>query len=142
MDERISFFLSSQTNLTLAVSENNLPYCANCFYAFMKEENILVFKSKPETTHIRIVLSNPVVAGTITPDSLGKMRVQGIQFTGKVMSDEINLSRKAKDVYHKKYPFELAFAGEIYLIVLQSVKFTDNKLGFGKRLEWKSDGRI
>ena len=137
MDERISSFLSSQTNLTLAVSTNNSPYCANCFYAFVKDENLLVFKSKPETTHIQITFKNPYVAGTVTPDVLEKTRVQGIQFTGKIISPDKSISDKAKDAYYMKYPFALAFPGEIWIIEMLTLKYTDNKLGFGKRLEWK-----
>ena len=137
IDERISSFLSSQTTLTLAVSTNNSPYCANCFYAFVKDENLLVFKSKPETTHVQVAFKNPYVAGTVTPDVLEKTRVQGIQFTGKIISSDKNIFNKAKNAYYSKFPFALAFSGEIFIIELFTLKYTDNKLGFGKRLEWK-----
>jgi uncharacterized protein YhbP (UPF0306 family) len=139
MDERIRSFLAAQTNLTLAVSENDHPYCANCFYAFADKKNLLIFKSKPETTHIVLALKNDCVAGTITPDALDKTRIQGIQFTGKISQATGENLITAKNAYYKKYPFALTFAGDLWAIELHFLKFTDNKLGFGKKLEWRKD---
>ena len=137
IDERILSFLSEHTNLTLAVSENDHPYCANCFYSFSKKRNLLIFKSNPETTHITIALKNDKVAGTITPDKLDKTRIQGIQFIGKILHAKGDNLITAKNSYYKKYPFAIAFSGELWVIELHSIKFTDNKLGFGKKLGWK-----
>ena len=137
IDERILAFLAAHTNLTLAVSENDHPYCANCFYAYAEKKNLLIFKSSTETNHIVIALRNNLVAGTITPDKLNKTRIQGIQFTGKISKATGEYLTVAKNVYYKKYPFALAFAGELWIIELNFLKFTDNKLGFGKKIEWK-----
>ena len=137
IDERIRSFLSAHTNLTLAVSENDQPYCANCFFSFAEKKNLLIFKSSLETTHISITLRNDKVAGTIIPDSLDKTRIQGIQFTGKIAQAKGDDLTTAQNSYYKKYPFAIAFAGELWAIELLSIKFTDNKLGFGKKLEWK-----
>ncbi|MBI4930371.1 MAG: hypothetical protein HY841_06390 [Bacteroidetes bacterium] len=137
IDERILAFLAAHTNLTLAVSENDHPYCANCFYAYAEKKNLLIFKSSSDTNHIAIALRNDKVAGTITPDKLDKTRIQGIQFTGKMSKAEGEILTTAKNTYYKKYPFALAFAGELWIIELNFLKFTDNKLGFGKKIEWK-----
>ena len=137
MDEKIISFLKSQTNITLAVSENNIPNCANCFYAFSEKENLLIFKSKPETSHIKMALKNNKVAGTIIPDSLDKKRIQGIQFTGKFFQPMRELFSSAQNIYYKKFPYALVISGELWAIELHTIKFTDNKLGFGKKLEWK-----
>ncbi|MBI4947253.1 MAG: hypothetical protein HY840_12740 [Bacteroidetes bacterium] len=137
IDERILEFLSAHTNLTLAVSDNDHPYCANCFYAYAKKKNLLIFKSSPETNHIVIALRNDKVAGIIIPDKLDKTRIQGIQFTGKISKAKGDDLATAKNSYYKKYPFAIAFSGELWVIELNFIKFTDNKLGFGKKLEWK-----
>jgi len=137
LDERIRSFLSAHTNLTLAVSDNDQPYCANCFYSFAEKKNLLIFKSNLETTHIAIALKNDKVAGTITPDKLDKTRIQGIQFTGKTLHAKGDNLITAKNSYYKKYPFAIAFSGELWVIELHSIKFTDNKLGFGKKLLWR-----
>ncbi|HLG34588.1 MAG TPA: hypothetical protein VI757_06865 [Bacteroidia bacterium] len=137
MDERIISFLHAHTNLTIAVSENNIPYCANCFYAYSEKENLLIFKSKLETNHIRIALNNYYVSGTIVPDSLDKTRIQGIQFTALFIQPAMKVLTLARKIYYKKYPFAVGISGNIWAIELRTIKFTDNRLGFGKRLEWK-----
>lgn len=139
MDEEIISFLRLQTNMTIAVAENNFPYCANCFYAFYKNENLLVFKSKPETIHVTIALKNRNVAGTIIPDSLNKSRIQGIQFTGYFLKPERKLFSSAKNTYYKKFPFAMVIPGELWAIELLTIKFTDSKAGFGKKMEWKRE---
>ena len=139
IDERIISFLKAHTNLTLAVSENNQPYCANCFYSFAEKKNLLIFKSSVDTKHIIIAQKNNQVAGTITPDSLDKTRIQGVQFTGKISQAKGDNLTTAKNSYYKKYPFAIAFAGELWTIELHSIKFTDNKLGFGKKLSWRKE---
>lgn len=137
MDERIISFIQAQTNMTIAVYENNIPYCANCFYALSEKENLLIFKSKPETNHIQMALKNKNVAGTIVPDSLNKTRIQGIQFSGIFFIPEGKDRSSANDIYYGKYPFAISISGEIWAIEIQSIKFTDNKFGFGKRLIWE-----
>ena len=42
-----------------------------------------------------------------------------------------------KKIYYKKYPFAVAFPGNIWGVELTSIKMTDNTLGFGKKIEWK-----
>src|ERR1035437_7210277 len=109
IDKRIRAFLSAHTNLTLAVSENDHPYCANCFYAYADKKNLLIFKSSPDTTHIAVASKNDRVAGTITPDALDKTRIQGVQFTGKISRAAGEYLTTAKNAYYKKYPFAIAF---------------------------------
>jgi hypothetical protein len=142
LDERIADFLSTQTILSIAVNDPEMsgPYCANCFYAFEKKANLLVFKSKEESEHITIALKNPNVAGTITPDVLDKTRIRGIQFTGTLSREGTSVDKhdeKAKAAYYKKYPFALAVSGDLWVVELLTLKYTDNKFGFGKRMEWK-----
>lgn len=119
MDKRIISFLQAHTTLTIAVSENDIPYCANCFYAYYESENLLLFKSKAETNHIRIALKNKNVAGTIVPDSPDKTRIQGVQFTGIFIQPEGNSLVRAKNIYYKKYPFAKFTNGIIWAIELQ-----------------------
>lgn len=136
IDKRIISFLKQNTALTIAVSKNNIPYCANCFYTFDDERNIIVFKSKRETGHVQHALANNRVAGTILPNKLDLTKIQGMQFSGKFLEPENELLESLKKKYYSKYPFALAFTGEIWAIELTSVKLTDNTLGFGKRIEW------
>lgn len=137
VNERIISFLKQNTNLTIATCLNNIPHCANCFYSYDDERNILVFKSKSETEHIMQALENNLVAGSITPDKLDATKIQGIQFRGKFFEPKNEPLEILKRIYYKKYPFAMAFAGNIWAIELTYIKMTDNTLGFGKKIEWK-----
>lgn len=137
MDERIKNFILGQKNLTLCTSENNQPYCASCFYAFIREENILVFKSAKTTKHISQALVNNKVAGTILPDLDDPGTIKGIQFTGIFIPPIDNHLEKLRKVYYKKFPFARAVAGDLWVIELISIKMTENTLGFGKKIIWE-----
>ncbi len=142
IDERIVKFLKAQTNLTLATCTNNIPYCANCFYAFEETKNWLVFKSDTETNHVRQAIANPFVAGTVIPDKLVKAKVQGVQFSGlfrEAIGDDL---KRAETIYYNRYPFARAFGGVIWIVDLEEMKMTDNTLGFGKKLLWKKGGEL
>ena len=137
VNEKIISFLKQNTNLTIATCVNNIPHCANCFYAYDDEQSILIFKSKPETEHIKQALENNFVAGSITPDKLDATKIQGIQFYGVFLEPKNDLLEILKKIYYKKYPFAMAFAGNIWAIELTYIKMTDNTLGFGTKIEWK-----
>ena len=137
LSEKIVLFLKKSTNLTLATSINNIPYCANCFYAYDAERNLLIFKSDRETHHIEEALLNNKVAGTVLPDKLDSKKIKGIQFSGIFIDAKDELLDSFKKIYYRKYPFALTFAGEIWAVELTNIKMTDNTLGFGKKIHWK-----
>ena len=136
VDEKIISFLKQSTALTIATSANNIPYCANCFFAYDEERNLLILKSKMDTTHIRQGTENKNVSGSVLPDKLDATKIQGIQFNGIFFEPKNELLESLKKMYYKKYPFALAFSGEIWAIELTSIKMTDNTLGFGKKITW------
>ena len=137
LDESIEKFLLSHTVLSLATSVNNRPYCASCYYAFVPGENVLLFKSDPDTQHIEDALSNSQVAGTILPDKLEKTKIQGVQFSGTFRKAEGSIQRKAELTYLAKYPVATLFRGNIWIIELNRIKFTDNALLKGKKILWE-----
>ncbi len=139
MDAVISSFLNSQTNLTFCTSSGDIPYCANCFYAWDEQLNLLIFKSSEETNHIQQALKNDHIAGTILPDKLEKGKIRGIQFSGTFSIPSGESLVLAKETYYKKYPFARVFSGEIWAIQLEKIKMTDNTLGFGKKLLWERE---
>ncbi|MFH1005132.1 MAG: pyridoxamine 5'-phosphate oxidase family protein [Bacteroidota bacterium] len=137
VDERITKFISTQTCLMISTVSHSNPFCASCFYTYLENMNMLVFKSKTETQHIQNALKNDSVAGIIHPDKLNKARIRGIQFTGKFIVPKEKLLKEAKKKYYLQYPLSLAMSGKLWVIELDSIKLTDNQLGFGKRLEWE-----
>jgi len=137
LDKPISLFIQSQTALTIATCLENIPSCASCFYAFLEKHTALVFKSDRDTNHIIEALQNKYVAGSIVPDKAEVGKIKGVQFTGIFAEPKEDLLAEAKTAYYKKFPFAIAFKGELWVIKLNSVKFTDNTLGFGKKLKWE-----
>lgn len=137
IDSRIVEFIKGQTAFTLATCIGQLPYCCTCFYSFLEDTKALVFKSSKDTHHIQEGMQNKNVAGSLLPDKLQTGKVKGIQLNGILYEPEGDLLNAAKKSYYKKYPFAVAFEGDIWVVELSRLKFTDNTLGFGKKLIWE-----
>ncbi len=138
MNEIIINFLQKQTCATICcVDEQDRPYCFSCYYAFHYEEGLLYFKSSANSNHSALMNNNPFIAGTILPDKLNKLIVKGIQFEGIVLDAQHHLVKKAFSIYLKQHPLALAIPGEVWTIKISSIKMTDNRLGFGKKIIWK-----
>jgi uncharacterized protein len=139
MDPRIIDFIQDHHVLTLATSNENQPYCANCFYAYLTEENAFVFTSDFITRHIREASVQNYVAGSVVLETSIIGKIQGIQFNGVL--DQLDNSHefytKAEKAYLKKFPFALLMKTQLWLLSLTYVKFTDNRLGFGKKIIWE-----
>lgn len=136
-DTKIISFIDEQKNLTLCTCINNTPYCANCFYVLLKDENFLVFKSEEKTTHIQQALNNKNIAGTILPDINKIGTIKGVQFTGSFFIPADDILLKAKKKYYTKFPVAAAIKSDFWAIELTSIKMTDNTLGFGRKLLWE-----
>ena len=76
--------LLESTNLTLAVTHETGPYCANCFFVFNCETKGIILKSDMNSKHMQMALKDDRVAGTILPDLLETNRIRGIQFKGRI----------------------------------------------------------
>lgn len=136
-DKFNSYILEQSCANVCCVDEKGEPYCFSCFYAYDSEQQLLYYKSSTDTKHSAIILKNKAVAGTILPDRLNKLLIKGLQFEGEVLSFDHPLAKAASTFYHKKNPIALAMPGEVWTIQLNSMKFTDTNLGFGKKLNWQ-----
>ncbi len=137
-DEMV-LFINSVKVATVCCCEDNLPWCFNCYYAFRKEEGLLIFKSSSGTRHESTLGKNRNVAGTIIPEQIVLANIQGIQFEGTLLDDSIGGSMKAAATYYLAFPFAMAVPGKLYLIQLDNLKFTDNKRAFGYKSHWRRD---
>lgn len=136
-DKKIIGFIKEHHVLTLATSVNNIPYCANCFYSYAEEDNLLIFTSDNETKHIQDVKQNEYVGGSIVLETKIVGKIQGIQFNGKMFEPEGELKKKVSKKYMKKYPFAKLMKTQLWVIDIDFIKMTDNRLGFGKKLIWE-----
>jgi len=138
-EQRIVDFIREHHILTLAVVRDNIPYCATCYYAYLREENQFIFTSGHETRHIRDVVdgNNYNVAGAIALETRIIGKIRGIQLTGTLREPEGDELKKARSAYLKRFPVARLMP-ELHLWILTPdfIKMTDNRLGFGKKLIW------
>jgi len=79
-DRRIVRFFRKHHVLTIATSVENEPWCANCFYVYLEEENTLVFTTDIDTRHGKEFIKNPLVAGSVVLETMVIGKIRGIQF--------------------------------------------------------------
>lgn len=72
------------------------------FLCYNSNEKLLYYKSTGDTQHSKIIVNNPLVAGTMLPDKLNKLHVRGMQFEGIVLPLEHPLTKNAAAYYYKK----------------------------------------
>ena len=136
IDKRIVKFFKKHHVLTIATTVDNEPWCANCFYVYIEEENALVFTTDPETRHGKEFLKNSTVAGSVVLETIIIGKIRGIQFQGTVSEPSGDLSEKVKTAYLKRFPVAMLMDTHLWIVKLTCVKYTDNRLGFGKKLIW------
>ena len=139
VEERIIKFFRRHHVLTIATSVDNEPWCANCFYVYLEEENALVFTTDNDTRHGQEFIKNPLVAGSVVLETLVIGKIRGIQFQGIVSEPKDRLLQKAKNAYLKRFPVAVLMETRLWIVMLTHIKMTDNRLGFGKKIIWTQD---
>ena len=140
-EQRIIGFIGEHHILTIAISRDNLPYCATCYYAYMPETNQFVITSGADTRHIRDAVEgkNFHVAGTIALETRIVGKIRGIQFTGLLCSPAGDDLKKIKSAYLKRFPIARLMPDlHLWYIEPEFIKMTDNRLGFGTKLVWNA----
>ncbi|MCK9255148.1 MAG: hypothetical protein GX793_04660 [Bacteroidales bacterium] len=137
--KRIVKFIKKHHVFTLSTCINQESWCSHCFYVFLEDENALLFTSEAHTKHIKMAKQNPIVSGSIVLETkfIGKLR--GIQFEGEMEKVENTDNSKYRKRYLLKFPFAIIVNTDLWLVKLSTIKMTDNRLGFGKKLFWKSN---
>ena len=139
IDKKIIRFFRKHHVLTISTSVNNEPWCANCFYVYLEEENALVFTTGIETRHGKEFTENTHVAGSVVLETMVIGKIRGIQFQGIVSEPEGEKISKAKWAYLKRFPPAALMDTHLWIVKLTLIKMTDNRFGFGKKLIWKQD---
>lgn len=132
MRENFDKFIMENEILTICVIAENLPYCANSFYAYDSLNSALIIAGDSSSKHIKFGLEKSV-SGTIFVDTKKIKAIKGLQFLGVLKRANL----KEKKLYYKKFPFALLYKGEIFTILISWAKFTDNSLKFGHKEIWQ-----
>jgi hypothetical protein len=133
----VDFLSKNQVATVCFTNELNQPYCINCFYSFIEDCAILIFKSSYGTSHDSFIKKNNNLAGTITDEQIDLTKLKGIQFTGKLIDEQEITNKRLNFFYIKKHPMSIALPGYLWGVQLEYIKFTDNSLGFGSKIIWK-----
>jgi uncharacterized protein YhbP (UPF0306 family) len=136
MDPRITRFLLRHHVLTLSTSSEQGSWTAHCFYAWMPDQASIVFTTDPDTRHGREMLQNPHVSGGIALETKVIGKIRGIQLTGTAQPVSDITEAEARMAYLRRFPFALAVKLDLWVLHIDYIKMTDNRLGFGKKLEW------
>ncbi|MEA2112100.1 MAG: pyridoxamine 5'-phosphate oxidase family protein [Campylobacterota bacterium] len=132
--EKIEEFVSEHHLLTLSTSHKNMPHACSAFYIFDKERVSFVIASDYETQHIKNVQLNSQVSVTVALETESIGIIQGLQCQAVMRKSDNMLHKKA---YYKRFPYAAAMNPILWEIKVGEMKFTNNRLGFGKKLIWK-----
>ena len=139
-DRQIIKFFRKHHVLTIATTVNDEPWCATCFYVYLEEENALVFTTDLSTRHGQEFLKNSLVAGSVALETKIIGKIQGIQFQGIVSEPGGEMIEKAQKAYIRRFPVAMLIDTHLWVVTLTCIKYTDNRLGFGKKLIWNKPG--
>lgn len=134
IDGRIEKFIGKHHVLTLATAtREGAPYCCNLFYAYDKAGKAFVFTSGTDTRHARMLACNARTAASIVLETRVVGKVQGLQITGRTTP----ATEGDKTLYIKRFPYAALAELNLWRMEADTMKLTDNTLGFGKKLIWQ-----
>lgn len=134
--QHIQRYLSRQHVFSLFTYHDNDIWPASCYYAFDAKAMSLFFMTDSASRHGQLMVINPRVAGTVSAQTKVVSQIQGIQFTGRVITLDENRQEQAREFYCRRFPVALTAKLPVWRLDLQEVKMVNNKLGFGTKHYW------
>ena len=122
----ISRWLAKQHVVTWCVQQEGELWCANAFYLFDAQKVAFYILTEEKTRHAQMSGPQAAIAGT----------VNGVQFKGEIRRLEGEESDLARKAYNRRFPVARMLSAPVWEIRLDEIKFTDNTLGFGKKMIW------
>jgi uncharacterized protein YhbP (UPF0306 family) len=138
--DRIFAFIRRHHVMTLAtVGGDGKPWTAHAFYAWMPAGKSFAFMNNPATRHGEEMAANPHIAAAIALETRVVGRLQGLQIEGEVRLAEGDDLESARRAYLRRFPYAAVMEQPLWILEPALMKFTDNTLGFGKKLIWTTD---
>ncbi|EHO2962124.1 YhbP family protein [Salmonella enterica subsp. enterica] len=137
----IGRWLVKQHVVTWCVHHEGELWCANAFYLFDAQNVALYLLTDDKTRHAQMSGACAPVAGTVNGQPKTVARIRGVQFKGEIRRLEGQESDAARKAYLRRFPVARVLPAPVWEIRLDEIKFTDNTLGFGKKLHWLRDSR-
>lgn len=135
----ISKWLAKQHVVSWCVAKDGELWCANAFYIYDAQRVAFYLLSEETTRHGQMTGQQAPVAGTINGQPKTVALIRGVQFKGEIRllsGDEADVKRA---LYVKRFPVARMLSAPVWELRLDELKFTDNTLGFGKKLHWLRD---
>ncbi|ELQ6217892.1 YhbP family protein [Cronobacter dublinensis] len=134
--DAISQWLAKQHVVTYCVGREDALWCANAFYVYDRERVAFYLLSDTKSRHGEMAGQKARVAGTVNGQTKTVARIRGVQFAGELRLVEAPESEALRERYNRRFPVARVMSSPLWEIRLDEIKFTDNTLGFGKKLAW------
>lgn len=135
---QITEFISECRIMSMATVVGELPYCAPVFFVWDSSQECFILKSSSSTLHYSSAVSSGAVAGSLLPDVIEIAHIRGLQFNGTCRTPaDTDEDQRVRKLYYSRYPIGKLIDGDFLLIFPEKFKFTDNRLGFGKKVRWE-----
>ena len=132
-------FIRQHHVLTLATAAGNIPWVANCFYAYSEKANYFVLTSGADTRHIRDLIEGNTVAASIVLETRAVGKIRGLQVQGTLEAPPPGLHRETRKLYLRRFPYAALMDTTLWILRPVMMKMTDNRLGFGKKIVWEEE---
>lgn len=132
----ISRWLAKQHVVTWCVHRDGELWCANAFYIYDAQKVAFYVLTEEKTRHAQMSGPQAPVAGTVNGQPKTVALIRGVQFTGEIRQLEGGESDVARQAYQRRFAVARVLSAPVWEIRLDEIKFTDNTLGFGKKLHW------
>ena len=139
IDKRIAHFIQEHHVAAFTVSDGKDIWSWHAFYVYLEDENLFVITSESKTRHIKMLLNggNSLVAGAIALETETIGLIRGVQFNAVMEICDGTFLNRYRLRYLKRFPYSVLVGGDLWTLKVTEFKFTDNRLGFGKKLLWK-----
>lgn len=128
-------YLSKNRRMTLATSEDNVPWAATVMFAYDNDFNIY-FISVPNSRKTKNLKENPRVSVAINEYALRAGYTIGLQIEGKAIMLNKERDRRELEIFRKRFDWAGDFLHdhELYKIVPEKIYYLDDeKFGQGGR---------
>lgn len=132
----ISRWLGKQHVVTWCVARDDELWCANAFYVYDPQQVAFYLLSDEKTRHGQMTGVGANVAGTVNGQPKTVALIRGVQFKGKIRRLAGEEEAAMRKRYVSRFPVARMLSVPVWEIRPDEIKFTDNTLGFGKKLHW------
>lgn len=135
----ISRWLAKQHVVSWCVANEGELWCANAFYVYDPQRVAFYLLSEETTRHGQMTGKQAPVAGTVNGQPKTVALIRGVQFKGEIRLLEGDEAAEKRGLYVRRFQVARVLSAPVWELRLDELKFTDNTLGFGKKLHWLRD---